>query len=73
MAGKGRMGNLTRQIIHLCGEGEGAGTEGSRLSIILALQNESFSHFKNKSGKHTILSRSFINLILRLTKETKDE
>jgi len=71
VAGKGRMGNFTRQIIHLCGEG--AGTEGSHLSIILALQNESFSHFKNKSGKHTILSRSFINLILRLTKETKDE
>ena len=48
--------------------GGGAGTEGSHLSIISALQNESFSHSKNKSGKHTILSKSFINFILRLTK-----
>lgn len=51
----------------------GKGTEESPLSIISALQNESFSHSKNMSGKHTLLSKNFINLILRLTKETKDK
>ena len=53
--------------------GGGKGTEESPLSIILALQNESFSHSENMSGKHTLLNKNFINLILRLTKETKDK
>lgn len=69
------MGSFTSQslIINLWGCGwEGESTEGSLLSITLALQSES-SHSQNWSGKHTTLSKSFINLILRLTKETKDK
>lgn len=66
------MGNLLAKLFIYVERGRGR-RRGITSFYNISMQNESFSHSKNKSGKHTLLSKSFINLILRLTKETKDK